>query len=88
MLLYSVVQNNVNKDPPQDIIQGLIAIASVFKNQTSNRIIFTSGILLLTFSVNRLIVTEVNVLLKCKCSVKNFHFINQSNEWVLNNFVC
>ena len=88
MLLYSVVQNNVNKDPPQGIIQGLIAISSVFKNQTSNRNIFTSGILPLTFSVNRLIVTEVNVLLKCKCSVKNFHFINQSNEWVLNNFVC
>ena len=86
MLLYSVLQNNINKDPPQDIIQGLIAIASVFKNQTSNHNIFTSGILLLAFSVNRLIVTEANVLLKCKCSVKNFHFINESNEWV--NFVC
>ena len=81
-----MVQNNINKDPPQDIIQGFIAIASVFKNQTSNRNIFTSGILLLAFSVNRLIVTEANVLLKCKCSVKNFHFINESNEWV--NFVC
>ena len=35
-------------------------------------------------SVNRLIINEVNHLFKSKCSVKNFHIINQGNGWTLN----
>ena len=77
----------VNKDPPYDIVQGLIAIGSVFKYQSSNPNIFVCGILHRNecFSVKRLIINEVNDLLKSKCLVKKFHFINQSNGWTLNN---
>ena len=32
-----------------------------------------------------LILNEVNNLLKSKCLVKSFHFINQNNGWTLNN---
>ena len=37
--------NNINKYSPYDIAQGLIAIGSVFKNQSSNRNIFICGLL-------------------------------------------
>ena len=79
--------NNINKDSPYDIAQGLIAIGSVFKNQSSNPNISICGILPRdeSFSINRLIINEVNDLLKSKCLVKSFHFINQNNGWTLNN---
>ena len=79
--------NNINKDSPYDIAQGLIAIGSVFKNQSSNPNIFICGLLPRdeSFSINRLIINEVNDLLKSKCLVKSFHFINQNNGWTLNN---
>ena len=37
--------NNINKDSPYDIAQGLIATGSVFQNQSSNPIIFICGLL-------------------------------------------
>ena len=79
--------NNINIDSPYDIAQGLIAIGSVFKSQSSNPNIFICGILPRdeSFSINRLIINEVNDLLKSKCLVKSFHFINQNNGWTLNN---
>ena len=72
---------------PLIIAQGLIAIGSVFKNQSSKPNIFICGILPRdeSFSINRLIINEVNDLLKSKCLVKSFHFINQNNGWTLNN---
>ena len=78
---------NINKNSRYDIAQGLIAIGSVFNNQSSNPIIFICGILPRdeSFSINRLIINEVNDLLKSKCLVKSFHFINQNNRWALNN---
>ena len=70
--------NSINKDSPYDIAQGLIAIGSVFKNQSSNPNIFICGILPRDecFSIVRLIINEVNDLLKSKCLVESFHFIN------------
>ena len=63
--------NNINKDSPYDIAQGLIATGSVFQNQSSNPIIFICGLLPCdeSFSINRLIINEVNELLKSKCLV-------------------
>ena len=79
--------NNINKDSPYDIAQGLIAIGSVFKNQSSNPNIFICGLLPRdeSFSINRLIINEVNDLLKSKRFVRSFHFINLNNGWTLNN---
>ena len=37
------------------------------------------------FSINRVIIVEINDLLNFKCSVNNFHFIDQSNGWTLNH---
>ena len=65
----------------------MIAVGSVFKNQSSNPNIFICGIHPRdeSFPINRLIINEVNDLLKSKCLVKSFHFINQNNRWTLNN---
>ena len=81
-------KNNINKDCPCDIAQGLIAISSVFRNQSSKPNIFICGALPQneSFSINRLIVNEVNDdLLKSKCLVKGFRFIRENNGWSLNN---
>ena len=79
--------NHINKHSPYDIVQGFIAIGSVFMNQSSNPNTFICGILPCdeSFSINRLIINEVNDLLKSKCFVKSFHFINLNNGWTLNN---
>ena len=37
------------------------------------------------FSINRVIIGEINNLLSFKCSVNRFQFIDQSNRWTLNN---
>ena len=65
----------------------MIAIGWVFKNQSSRPNIFIWGIHPRdeSFSINGLIINEVNDLLKSKCLVKSFHFINQNNGWTLNN---
>ena len=64
-----------------------VPLIQFFKDQSGNPNIFFCGILprVEFFSINRLIINEVNDLLKPKCLVKHFHFINQSNGWTLNN---
>ena len=79
VILYGT--NNINKDSPYDIAQGLIVIGSVFNNQSSNPNIFICGLLPQdeSFFINRLIINEEKDLLKSKSLVKSFHFINQNN---------
>ena len=81
--------NNINKDSPYDIAQGLIVIGSVFKSQSSNPNVFICGILSRdeSFLIYRLVINEVYDLLKSKCLVKSFHFTNQNAGWTLNNGV-
>ena len=57
--------NNITKDFPDDIAQGLIAIGSVFKNQSNNPNVFICGILPHdeSFLINRLIINEVKISL-------------------------
>ena len=73
------------------IFSSSIDIGSVFKNQSSNPNIFICGILpppcSESFLINKLIINEVNDLLKSKFPVKNFHYINQSARWTMNNGV-
>ena len=79
--------NNINKDPPYDIVQGLIAIGSSFKNRCNDPNIFICGLFSRDeyVSVNRVIIDEINDLLSSKCSINNFHFIDQSKGWTLDN---
>ena len=79
--------SNINKDPPYDIVQELIAIGSSFKYRCNNTKIFICGLLPRDeyVSVNRVIIDEINDLLIFKFSVNNFHFIDQSKGWTLDN---
>ena len=65
----------------------MIAIGPIFKNQFNNPNIFICGILPSDecFVMNRLFFNEINDLLKFKCSVKSYHYINQSNGWLVKN---
>ena len=72
------------------IFSSSIDIGSVFKNQSSNPNISICGLLppppcSESFLINKLIINEVNDLLKSKFPVKNFHYINQSARWTMNN---
>ena len=62
--------NNINKDPPYDIFQGLIASGSPFKSRCNNPNIFICGLLPRDeyVFVNRVIIDEINNLLSFKCS--------------------
>ena len=82
-----MVQITLTKIPPYDIAQGLIAIGSSFKNQFNNPNIFICGLLPCDeyVSINRVIIDEIDDLLSFECSVNNFHFIDQSNGWTLDN---
>ena len=91
MLSYCVVRITLTKIPPFDIVQGLIAIGSSFKNRFNNPNIFICRLLprdeyvSINISINRVIIDEINNLLSFKCSVNNFNFIDQSNGWILDN---
>ena len=65
----------------------MITIGSSFKNKFNNPNIFICGLLPCDecFSINRVIIGEINNLLSFKCSVNRFKFIDQSNRWTLNN---
>ena len=79
--------NDISKDPPYDIVPCFIAIGPIFKNQFNNPNIFICGILPSDecFVMNRLFFNEINDLLKFKCSVKSYHYVNQSNGWLVKN---
>ena len=79
--------NSINKDPPYDIVQGLIAISSSFKNRFNNPNIFICGLLPCNecVSIIRVIIDEMNNLLSFKGSRNNLHFIDQSKGWILDN---
>ena len=79
--------NNINKDPPYDIVQGLIVIGSSFKNRCNNPNMFICGLLPRDeyVSINVVIIDETNDVLSFKCSVNKFHFIDQSKGWPLDN---
>ena len=70
--------NNINKDPPHDIVQRLTAIGSSFKNRFNSPNIFICGLLPRDecFSINRVIIDKINDFLSFKCSINNFHFID------------
>ena len=79
--------NNINKDPTYAIAQGLVAIGSSFQNRCNNPNTFLCGLVPRDeyISINRVIADEINDVLSFKCFVNNFHFIDQSKGWTLDN---
>ena len=71
--------NNICTDSPYDIAQCLIDIGVCFRNRSSKIKIFISGILPRDecYSVNRMLIKEINTILKCKCAFHRFNFAEQ-----------
>ena len=75
------------QDSPEDIIDGIIEVANIFKSKYGSISIFVFGILPRDFnwSVNRVYIREVSDILKAKCSQSCFTFICPDSEWTLSN---
>ena len=65
----------------------MTGIGSSFRNGCNNPNVFICRLLPRDeyVSVNRVIIDEINDLLSFKCFVNNFHFIDQSKGWALDN---
>ena len=59
----------------------------LFSNRSSKIKIFISGILPREecYSVNRMLIKDINTILKCKCALHTFNFIEQEQGWTDNN---
>ena len=79
--------NNLQQDSPQDIVDGSIEIGPCFKKRHHHINIFICGLLPRDecTSVNRVYVIETNKILKVKCSLNKFFFIDQDTYWTQPN---
>ena len=75
------------QDLPEDIANGLIKIASCFKQGNSAISVFICGILPRndTSLINRLLIKETNNILKSSYSVNHVKFIDQDANWIQMN---
>ena len=79
--------NNICTDSPYDIAQCLIDIGVCFQNRSSKIKISISGILPSDecYSVNRMLIKEINTILKCKYAFHCFNSIEHKQGWTNNN---
>ena len=86
-VIISCGTNNICTDSPYDIAQHLIDIGVGFRNRSPKVEIFISGILPRDecYSVNRILIKELNTILKCKCTFHRFNFTKQEQGWTDNN---
>ena len=79
--------NNICNGYPYDIAQCLISIGVCFRNHSPKVKTFISGILPRDkcYSVNRILIKEINTISKCKCTFHRFNFIEQEQGWTGNN---
>ena len=73
--------NNVCTDFPYDIAQCLIDIGVCFRDRSSRITIFISRDE--CYSVNKMLIKEINTILKC--TLHSFNFIEQEQGWTDNN---
>ena len=76
--------STVDKEAPEDITNGLIKIASCFKQGNNAINVFICGILNCddTPSINHQLIKETNNILKSSCSVNHIKFIDQDSNWI------
>ena len=82
--------NNLYHDSPEDIANGLIKIASCFKQGNNAINVFICHILPRdgTSLINRQLIKETNNILKSSCSVNHINFIDQDENWIqMNGFL-
>ena len=79
--------NNVQQDSPEDIVGGIIEIGHCFEKQHHHINIYICGLLPRDegTSINRGYIIETNKILKVKCSLNKFFFIDQDTYWTQPN---
>ena len=79
--------NNLNQHLPEDITDGIIEVASIFKSKYGSIGIFVCGILPRDFSwsITQVCIKEVSDILKTKCFQLCFTFICSDSDWTLSN---
>ena len=91
--------NNLFQDSPEDIAGGIVEIAQTFQSSYSSINIAIGGILPrdASWSINRVLIKEVNQILKAKCSQSFFiytativvallqmvHLTQSSSFWIM-----
>ena len=79
--------NNIPIGATCDIADSIISIASSFRKKSSGTNVSVCGLILHDecWSVNRVIINEVNEILKHQCSINGFAFIFQDHGWTFTN---
>ena len=79
--------NNFFTDSPMDIADCIVNIGSCLREKSSSINVFICGLIPRDESlfVNRVLIKDVNRILKYLCLKPDFSFIDQSNGWTLPN---
>ena len=79
--------NNISINTPHDITDCIISIASIFQKKFSGINVRVCGLILRDecWPVNRVIINEVNEILKHQCNINGFAFIFQDHGWTFVN---
>ena len=79
--------NNIQFDTSRDIADCIISIASIFQKKSSVINVSVCGLIPHDecWSVNRVIINEVNEILKHQCNINGFAFIFQDHGWTFAN---
>ena len=87
--------NNIIIVTPHDIANCIISIGSLFQNKSSGINVSVCGLIpvdecwlvnrIYSFFLNRILINEVNEILKYKCNINGFTFIFQVHRWTFAN---
>ena len=79
--------NNIPLDTPQDIADCIISIGSIFQKKSSGINVSICGLIQSDecWLVNRVLINEVNEILKYQCNINGFAFIFQDHGWTFAN---
>ena len=79
--------NNIPINTPCGIANSIISIASIFQKKPSGINVSVCGLIPCDecWSVNRVIIDEVNEILKHQCNINGFAFIFQDHGWTFAN---
>ena len=79
--------NNISIDTPRDIAGCIISIGSILQKKSSGINVSICGLIPRDegWSVNRVLINEVNEILKHQCNINGFAFIFQDHGWTFAN---
>ena len=75
--------NNISIDTPCDVADCIISIGSIFQKKSSGINVSICGLIPRDegWSVNRVLINEMNEILKHQCNINGFAFIFQDHGW-------